>query len=121
MLRKRCAKSRALADSADPSWALGADAEDKSECWTSVFSEPQLNQPNNPNGAKFHADWVAAAAAYPGVARAGTKVKEGLANVNYQVTPQWTPNHPYVRICVPVSPSTACNQLALWAPWWGGR
>jgi hypothetical protein len=91
---------------------LAADSQDKQECWTLVMSEVQKDQPNNPSQAKFGDDWAKTKAAYPALAKSVSKIKTGLADNGYKVTNKWDPNHPFIRVCVPVRPASSQWQSA---------
>lgn len=71
-------------------------------------------QPNNPKGAEYGDNWTAAAAAYPIPAKAAQSVADDFnSRTQWKVSDKWSPDHPYVRLCVPsqcgLNPKSGCN------------
>jgi len=73
------------------------------DCWRLAFAVAQWKQPRNPLKAEYGDDWKAAARAYPHTASQAQQIADDFnKRTDLSVYREWSPKHPYVRLCVPV-------------------
>jgi len=73
------------------------------DCWRLAFAVAQWKQPRNPLKAEYGDDWKAAARAYPHTASQAQQIADDFnKKTDLSVYREWSPKHPYVRLCVPV-------------------
>jgi len=72
------------------------------DCWRLAFAVAQWGQPKNPSKAEYGDDWEATARAYPHTAKQAQQVADDFnTRTELPVSTEWSPDHPYVRLCVP--------------------
>jgi hypothetical protein len=72
------------------------------DCWRLAFAVVQWEQPKNPSKAEFGDDWEATAQAYPHTARQAQQIVDDFnTKTELPISSEWSPEHPYVRLCVP--------------------
>lgn len=84
------------------------------DCWRLAFAVAQWGQPKNPSKAEYGDDWEATARAYPHTAKQAQKVADDFnTRTELPVSTEWSPDHPYVRLCVPVRPACLSLEISL--------